>query len=217
MSDARRSYDEGCLAAHALDLIGDRWALLVVRELMLGPCRFGAIREGLPGISANILTRRLEDLEAAGIVRRERAPDPVRAQLYHLTAAGMDLWPVIRALCRWGAGMPGHDPRLFISPVALMLSMRAMCARDRARALEAEITVGGDSFRVRTAPGQYRVERGRAEAPALRFDGQANALAAAIYGPMPLAQSARGLIAFDGDLVAGQAFVDLFSLRPPPG
>ncbi len=215
VTETRRSYDEGCIAAHALDLIGDRWALLVVRELMLGPRRFGAIREGLPGISANILTRRLEELEAAGIVARAQLPDPVRVQLYRLTEAGMGLWPVIRALCRWGAGMPGHDPRLFISPVALMLSMRAMCARDRAGAQVVAIEAAGEEFVIHTAPGQFRVARGSDAAAGLRFAGGTNALAAAVYGPMPLAQTATGLIGFEGDLGQGQAFVDLFSLRFP--
>ena len=213
MTETRRSYDEGCIAAHALDLIGDRWALLVVRELMLGPRRFGAIREGLPGISANILTRRLEDLEATGIVAREQLPDPVRVHLYRLTDAGLGLWPVIRALCRWGAGMPGHDPRLFISPTALMLSMRATCARGRAGVHQVAMVLGADRFVISTAPGAYRVERSTAEA-ALSFTGGGNAMAAAIYGPMPLAQTSPGLIGFDGDLAAGQAFVDLFALRP---
>ncbi|MDO9637944.1 MAG: helix-turn-helix domain-containing protein [Pseudotabrizicola sp.] len=215
MTESRRSYDEGCIAAHALDLIGDRWALLVVRELMLGPRRFGAIREGLPGISANVLTRRLEDLEAGGIVVREQLPDPVRVQLYRLTDAGLGLWPVIRALCRWGVGMPGHDPRLFISPTALMLSMRALCARSRAGVHQVAMVLGPERFVIRTAPGDFRVERSTAEA-ALRFEGGTNAMAAAIYGPIPLAQTAQGLIGFDGDLGAGQAFVDLFALRAEP-
>lgn len=212
MTDSRRSYDEGCIAAHALDLIGDRWALLVVRELMLGPRRFGALREGLPGISANILTRRLEEMEAMGIVARDQLPDPVRVQLYRLTDQGLGLWPVLRALCRWGAGMPGHNPRLFISPAALMLSMRAMCARERAGVHKVGMELGADRFVISTSPGQFRVERSTAEA-VLQFTGGTNAMASVIYGPMPLAQTAQGLIGFDGDLAEGQAFVDLFSLR----
>lgn len=209
MTRTRRSYQEGCIAAHALDLIGDRWALLVVRELMLGPRRFGALREGLPGISANVLTQRLEELEAAQLLIREALPG--RAQAYRLTPAGEDLWPVLRALCLWGARRPGHDPRLFISPTALMLSMRATCARDRAAEHRAAITIGAEGFTIRTTPGHYRVTRGTEPAP-LRFHGAANALATAIYGPQPLAASARGLIAFEGDMAEGQAFLNLFSL-----
>ena len=84
----RSIYDEGCIAAHALDLLGDRWALLVTRELMLGPKRFALIRSGLPGISASVLTRRLEGLEAAGLVHRLTLPDPAGVQVYGLTALG---------------------------------------------------------------------------------------------------------------------------------
>ena len=121
MAENRKTYGEGCIAAHALDLIGDRWALLVVRELMLGPKRFGALRAGLPGVATNILTRRLEDLERAGIVRRRSLPAPASAPAYELAASGLALAPVLRELCRWGAAMPGHDPGLPISPTALML------------------------------------------------------------------------------------------------
>ena len=214
MTEDRRSYDEGCIAAHALDLIGDRWALLVVRELMLGPKRFGAIREGVPGISANILTRRLDALERGGVITRDQVPGLGRVQVYRLTEAGLGLWPVLRALCCWGAGMPGHDPRRFISPTSLMLSMRALCARDRAGAHVAEINLGPERFAITTAPGHFSVARGAVATSALRFVGDTNAMAAAIYGPMPLSQAAQGLIGFHGDLAEGQAFVDLFHLRP---
>lgn len=210
----RRSYDEGCIAAHALDLIGDRWALLVVRELMLGPRRFGALRAGLPGISANVLTQRLDQLAAAGILCRTDLPDPEKVTLYRLTAAGQGLWPVIRALCRWGAGMPGHDPRLFISPTALMLSMRAMCAPLRTATHKAVFRLAGDSFTMDIASGACRVARGDDPAAPLRFEGGTNAMARAIYGPEPLAVTAAGLIGFSGDPAEGQAFVNLFALRP---
>ncbi|MBT9247808.1 helix-turn-helix transcriptional regulator [Gemmobacter fulvus] len=210
---ARTGYQEGCIAAHALDLIGDRWALLVVRELMLGPRRFGALRAGLPGLSANVLTQRLGDLEAAALLTRRLLPDPARVQVYALTEAGLALWPVLRALCLWGARQPGHDPTLFISSTALMLSMRAMCARDRAAAHLVEMRLGDDLFTIRTAPGQFVVVRGAAEAGALRFSGGTNAMAAAVYGPSPLRDTARGLIGFEGDLAEGQAFIDLFALR----
>jgi len=213
MTKARRSYEEGCLAAHALDLIGDRWALLVVRELMLGPRRFGALREGLPGISANVLTQRLAELEAAGLLTREMMPDPARVQLYRLTPAGEGLWPVLRALCQWGVRQPGHDPRQFISPTALMLSMRALCARAEAGAFRVAMTIGEDAFAIRTAPGRFRVERGLTEAPLTFRAANANLMAAAVYGPQPLEVAARGLIAFDGDIAQGQAFLNLFSLR----
>lgn len=210
----RRRYDEGCIAAHALDLIGDRWALLVVRELLLGPRRFGALRAGLPGISANILTRRLEDLRGAGVVEARLLPAPASVRLYALTGAGRRLWPVVRALCRWGATMPGHDPSLFISPTGLMLSMRAMM-RAGGPKLTAAFGLAGEGFELRAGAGCHVV---RAERPAgkIGFRGTPNAVAAAIYGPAPLAEVAES-VGFRGDLALGQAFVNRFSLRQAPG
>lgn len=206
----QRRYDEGCIAAHALDLIGDRWALLVARELMLGPRRFGAIRAGLPGISANILTRRLNDLQAAGVVEAQDLPAPASVRVYALTEDGRRLWPVIRSLCRWGAGMPGHDPTLFISPTALMLSMRAM-VRPGGPRLVAAFEFDGEGFEVRMGDG-YKVARAQPPLGDIAFTGTTNAVAAAIYGPQPLAETAQS-VGFQGDVALGQAFVDCFSLR----
>lgn len=204
----RRSYDEGCIAAHALNLIGDRWALLLVRELLLGPRRFSDLRGGLPGISANVLTQRLAEAERQGLLRRA-------GRDYRLTAAGQGLWPVIRALALWGAAQPGHDPARFISPAALMLSMRATCDRARAGPHRAVMRAGGEAFVMTTAPGHLHVARiamTADAAPGLLFQGTTNALAAAIYGPRPLAETAPGLITFGGDPAEGQAFLNLFSL-----
>ncbi|NGM45615.1 helix-turn-helix transcriptional regulator [Rhodobacter sp. SGA-6-6] len=205
METRRRSYDEGCIAAHALDLIGDRWALLVARELMLGGRRFSELRAGLPGIAANVLTQRLEGMEAAGLVLRE-------GRAYALTPAGFGLWPVLKALCLWGAAQPGHDPRLFISPTALMLSMRATCRREAAGMHRAGFVLAGERFTVETGPGAYRVARGGGGEPML-FEGGTNAMAAAVYGPRPLTETAEDSVGFTGDLAEGQAFLDLFSLR----
>ncbi len=110
----RIRYDEGCLAAHALNLIGDRWALLVVRELMFAPKRFQMIRAGMPGITASVLTGRLDQLKLAGVVDHDE-----RLGIYALTEAGQGLLPVLEALCRWALTVPGHDPTKFISPSAL--------------------------------------------------------------------------------------------------
>src|SRR3954468_14737795 len=98
---SRRRYDDACGTAHALDLIGERWALLVMRELMLGPKRFSDIRAGLPGISANVLSQRLEGLEAAGVLRRRRLPRPAAVRVYELTDWGYESEPILQALGRW--------------------------------------------------------------------------------------------------------------------
>jgi DNA-binding HxlR family transcriptional regulator len=112
----RKGYDQYCPVAHALDLVGDRWALLVVRELMHGPKRYTDLAEHLPGIGTNILAARLRDLEACGIVAKRRLPPPAASRVYELTEYGRELRTVMRALALWGArslGPPTADDELF--------------------------------------------------------------------------------------------------------
>ena len=136
---SRRRYEDGCGTAHALDLIGERWALLVMRELMLGPKRFSDIRADLPGISANTLTQRLEGLEKVGLVVREKLPPPASGQVYGLTEWGHQALPVMGALGRWAARSPDHDPGQHFSAVSLMLSFLAMNQPAITDAIEAAI------------------------------------------------------------------------------
>jgi DNA-binding HxlR family transcriptional regulator len=217
---AKRRYDDACGTAHALDLIGERWALLVMRELMLGPKRFSDIRVDLPGISANVLTQRLEGLEAAGLLVRRRLPPPANAQVYELTPWGYEAEPIVQSLGRWAARSPAHDPTLPISPVSLMLSFRTMFDAGRARGLDARIgfRLGAESFLARIADGRLEVERAEpAEADAI-FTGTSAALAAAIYGGQPLpALAEAGLLAVDGDQAVVERFLTLFPLPPKVG
>jgi DNA-binding HxlR family transcriptional regulator len=98
-----RTYGQHCVIANALDVVGDRWTLLIVREILLqGPCRFTDLRNGLPGIATNLLSTRIKELEEAGLIYREAAPPPVATTLYHLTHDGRDLEPVLEALGLWG-------------------------------------------------------------------------------------------------------------------
>ena len=111
-----KRYDQYCPVAHALDVVGDRWALLVVRELMQGPKRYTDLADGLPGIGTNILAARLRDLEADGVVGRKILPRPAASRVYELTEYGLQLKPVIRELALWGArslGPPTHEDELF--------------------------------------------------------------------------------------------------------
>src|SRR3954464_6408826 len=126
LTASRRSYEDACGTAHALDLIGERWALLVMRELMLGPKRFGDLRSDLSGISANVLTQRLEGLEAAGVLVRRKLPPPTSAQVYELTPWGYKAEPIFQTLGRWAARSPTHDPSLPLSSASLLLSFRTM-------------------------------------------------------------------------------------------
>ncbi|AXC48739.1 transcriptional regulator [Paracoccus suum] len=215
MAKPRRSYQQGCLAAHALDLIGDRWALLIVRELMLGPRRFRSLAANIAGIATNMLTARLEGLEAGGVISRQVLPPPSGVAVYALTPAGHGLTPVMDALCRWGASMPGHDPRLPISPASLMLSMRAQLRRQAADALpmEAGFQLGEEGFVASIRDGRYEVVRADPPQRPLLLTGAPGAMAIAVYGPRPLAEMAAvGAISVTGDLAQAQRFVDQFSL-----
>ena len=109
-----RSYGEYCSIAKALDVVGDRWTFLIVRELLIrGACRYTDLKDGLPGIATNMLADRIRELEAAGLIRREDAPPPVATTLFHLTEAGAELRPVLDAIGRWGirymTGPAGSD------------------------------------------------------------------------------------------------------------
>ena len=219
-SSVRRRYEDACGAAHALDLLGERWALLVMRELMLGPKRFSDLRAALPGISANVLTQRLESLEAAGVIVRRKLPPPASAQVYELTPWGYESEPIFQALGRWAARSPAHDPSLPLSAVSLFLSFRTMLDRVRARGIDARIgfRIGAETFLTRLAHGKIDVARddlGRAD---LIFTGTALAIAAAVYGGRPLAALvAKEALSIEGDRALAERFVTLFPLPPKVG
>ncbi|MBO9621285.1 MAG: transcriptional regulator [Sphingomonas sp.] len=198
-----------------MELVGERWSLLVVRELLLGGRRFSELRAGLPGLSANILTQRLEGLEASGVLRKRTLPSPANAQIYELTKWGRALEEPIFALSRWAAGSPLHDVTLGLSNTAFMLSLRTMIDREAARGFPAELgfRVGGEPFRARVDDGRLEIERADPEGAALVFEGEPLTLASVFYGPDSLAESQRlGKVRFTGDPSLGQRFVDLFGL-----
>lgn len=219
-SPSRRQYDDACAVAHGLDLVGERWALLVIRELMLGPKRFSDLRADLPGISANVLTQRLEGLEAAGIVIRRKLPPPAGTQVYELTAWGYECEPLLQAFGRWAARSPTHDPSLPLSPVSLFLSFRTMLDPVRARGLDARIgfRLGASTYLVRLKGGEISVARGSIDRADVVFIGQAPAIAAAVYGGQPLKTlAAQGVLMVEGDRKLAERFLTLFPLPPKAG
>ena len=130
----KRWYDDACGTALAMELVGERWSLLIVRELMFGPRRFGELRAGLPGISANVLTQRLAGMEQVGILARRKLPPPASVQVYELTEWGYRSEVAIQELGRWAVQSPLHDATLPFSAASAMLSFRTMIDRTRSDA-----------------------------------------------------------------------------------
>jgi DNA-binding HxlR family transcriptional regulator len=208
-------YDDACGTAFALELVGERWSLLIVRELMFGGRRFSDLRAGLPGISAKVLTERLEGMERARIVRRRQLPPPAAVQVYELTPWGYQAEDAIKELGRWAATSPDHDPTLPLSPASLMLSFRTMFDGTRAGGLTTTgaMRMGPDRFLVDVADGRMRAERGELEAPDFVFSAPvAMPIAAAFYGKWPFAELAPMGLEFSGDSTAALAFIDCFHL-----
>ena len=212
-----RTYDDGCAAAHALDLIGERWALLVVRELLLGPKRFTDLRAGLPRASPNVLAQRLRGLEAAGIVRRGKLPPPAASKIYELTEWGRDLEPVIISLGRWGVRSPSKPPDAELGVDSLILSFRTMFEPERA-GFDAsyEFRLGEDRFRAEVAEGRLEIERGSAERPDATVETDAGTLAALVYDELELDEAlSSGDLGIEGDREAVERFLALFPLPEP--
>ncbi len=210
-------YHDACGTAHALELVGERWALLIVRELMWGPRRFGEIRAGLPGISANVLTQRLDGLEKTGVLTRRALPSPANAQVYELTAWGYELEPVFRVTGKWAARSPGHDPSLPISVASFLLSLRTMFSAEQAAGLHARIGLcfAGDTFVARIAPREITIARGEVDEADAVLTMEPATLAAVIYGGRSITDAERaGQLSLVGDRALAKRFTKLFVLPP---
>lgn len=213
-SEQKRRYDDACGLAHALELIGERWAMLVLRELVYGPRRFSELKADLPGISANVLTQRLFELEQRGIVRKTRLPPPASVQVYEATPWGLEAAPVIAHLGKWAARSPLHDPTLPMSHVAIMMSLETMINSERAKGMKARLgfQLGEASYVALLENGRLGVKRGTVEGCDLVFTAAPGELAAVIYGSAPL-----DLIHAEGDLDLMKRFLTLFPLPPKAG
>lgn len=215
--EAKRRYDDACGAALGMEYVGERWALLLIRELLLGPRRFGELRAGLPGISANVLTQRLAGLEAAGIVERQRLPPPANAQVYALTRWGYEAEPVVLALAKWALRSPTHDPTLPFSAVSLMLSLKMLLLPERAGDWQAVVAfrLGDDPYSATLAAGALSLARGVAEDAEAILSGRPPAFLPVVFGAKPLSVAVtEGAIALDGNRAIAERFTTLFRLPP---
>jgi len=213
-----RSYQDGCAGAHGLDLVGERWALLVVRELLLGPKRFTDLRAGLPGISPNVLTQRLDELERHAVLRRRRLAPPAPVWVYELTDWGRGLELIIVELGRWAARSPSLPRSYPLSVDSLVLSFRTMFdpAKADGLTLQLELHFGADRFRAAVLDGALHIERGTAPQPDVVIASDPNTLAQLAYDGGDFNAALRdGSLAISGDKKAAKRFLSLFTLPPP--
>ena len=203
-----------------MELVGERWSLLVIRELMLGARRFSDIRASLPGISAKTLTDRLQALEAAKVVERSELPPPGKAQVYGLTRWGYASEPLIQELGRWAAQSSAHDPTLPLSPVSLMLSLRTMVPHNRL-AQFARRTIGfaihDDEFVAEPTMRELPIRRGPVRlADAVFRAPAASIIAGGIYAGVPWGDLERDAgLAIEGNRELALRFAGIFKLPPP--
>jgi DNA-binding HxlR family transcriptional regulator len=167
----RRTYDQSCSVASALDRIGERWSLLIVRELSLGPLRFSDLARGVGGAPTDVLTRRLRDLEADGIVRRRELDPPVSAVVYELTELGHGLEQPLFELGRWGLNFFRLEDVDGIESSWLPNSLRVILQPPADASLTVQLRCEGHSFRLRIAAGKISMERGEVPDPDLTFTG----------------------------------------------
>lgn len=213
---SKRSYGDVCGVARALDLVGERWSLMIVRELLLGPKRFTDLRAGLPHIGPDVLAQRMRDLTAGGLVEKRRLPPPLSAQVYELTPLGARLEPVVMALGDFGSHLPVPvDCPMTMSFDAHLLSLRTLFAADRAAGYAARVELrldGGPPYRARVGGGVFTLEQGAWDDPDAIVEGDPGALIGVAHGRVPLADSG---LALHGDRAAAERFLTFFPLPEP--
>jgi DNA-binding HxlR family transcriptional regulator len=201
-----KDYEQYCPLAHALGVVGERWTLLVVRELLHGPKRYTDLAEGLPGIGTNVLASRLRDLERFGVVRKRKLPPPAASTVYELTEYGLELEEVMCALARWGArslGPPGPEDELY--PEWGVNALPALFNAEAARGLTETyvFAVGPDLFTARIEDGHLHASVGAAESADLRVKTDMDTffgLAAGSLAPNEAVATGRAKIEGDPDV-----------------
>lgn len=197
-----RSYGEYCSIAKALDVVGDRWTLLIIRELMIrGGCRYTDLRDGLPGIATNLLSDRLRELESAGLITREEAPPPIATTLFHLTATGAELEPVLDAFFRWGlrymAEPPGNDA---FRPHWFAFSVWSLHDKDPdGPPVSIELHAASSPAVVEAAGGKVSMRVGAVPAPDLVLSGEPRLILGMFNGILTAAEAADLGLEFRGD------------------
>ncbi|MEX1141582.1 MAG: winged helix-turn-helix transcriptional regulator [Thermoleophilaceae bacterium] len=214
----KRTYSDACGIPRALDRVGERWALMIVRELILGPKRFTDVRAALPGLSPDVLSQRLRDLEQSGIVERATLPPPAASHVYELTDWGRELESVLLALGRWGARAPAPPEGCGMSFDAHILSMKTLFDPELAGDFETSIDLRlcDQRFHAAVADGTLEIVRGEAPGADATVTTDAGTLIDVIHGRLDLDEALRGgAMEIAGDQAAVARFVSLFPLPEP--
>jgi DNA-binding HxlR family transcriptional regulator len=199
---------DGCGIAHASDLLGQRWALLVIRELLLGPKRFTDLRAGIPDISPNVLGQRLRELEESGIVWRRKLAPPAAVRVYELTEWGRELEPAVLALGRWATGSPSFPRDAEMGPDSLVLALKTAFDPAKADGLEAtyELRLGEITFEITVKEGEFQAAHGDAESPDATITGDPAAVASVVFRGKRLGKAVdAGEVEIDGSRRAANA------------
>jgi DNA-binding HxlR family transcriptional regulator len=197
-----RTYGDACAAARALDVVGERWALLIVRELLFGPKRFTDLQAGMPAARPSVLSQRLRELAGAEVIRRRNLGPPTRVWVYELTEWGRDLEPILTHLGRWGRRLPLPHPDADLGPDALMLALKSHFDAGKAGDLDATylIALGDDHFAVRVGAGRLEISRSEPHDPVLAVHTDAAAWRAVVLeGRKPGRFAKEGRFVLVGD------------------
>ncbi len=212
----KRTYQDPCGIARALDVVGERWALLVVRELLLGPKRFTDLRAGLPHVGPDVLAQRLRELEQAGVVRRAKLPAPAASRVYELTEWGVELEPVVLGLGRWGIQAPLHSGEGSLGVDSFVLALKTLfdsALVDGAAESTYELRLGEHAFEARVHDGRLDVTRGAARDPDATISSDPRTLQQVLWHGRSLREALRSkAITLAGDRRAAQRFLALFPL-----
>lgn len=210
----RRKYRQFCAVARGLDAVGDRWTLLLVRELLLGPKRFGDLLDAAPGIGTNLLSDRLRQLEAAGVVERATLPPPAGSSVYRLAEAGLELEPVVLAIGRWGARfMSERRPDDHLAPGAYFIALRARFSPERGEPVSEayEFRIGHRVFEVRLDGKTCSTGEGGASNPAAVFTMLPETLDSLFFGRLSAEDALEsGAVIVAGDSAALARFLEKF-------
>jgi DNA-binding HxlR family transcriptional regulator len=217
----RRTYGDACGVARALDRVGERWALMVVRELLLGPKRFTDLRTALPKVSPDVLTQRLRELTELGLVTKRELPPPAASVVYELTPRGQELEPVIHALGTWGARIPITPDDTQMSFDAHLLSFRTLYRRELAQGFWTviELRLDGRPFCAEISQdGRFTLEPGTAPGAHATISGPPAMVLAVAHGRMTLRDAERtGDLTVTGARPVAEKFLSLFPLPEPAG